>query len=150
MTSVAESMNILNVVTSRSNNYIPLDHRKCPICQTIQQKSTKINQIAEKLGFETKQIKYCPFHYKLIKILSMFKDSNAKRIFRATVDEKTIKINFGCQNDEKKATILIIIPRKGGFISVVVNGRLYKNVSPEILGIFTPKELDVINQYLSE
>ncbi len=136
--------------------YLPLDSRKCPICQSLQAKRQKALEVAEKLGLDSPKIpKYCTFHYKLLQIFKIKKTPNAERIFNVNTSEKSINVVFGYKNNEAKATILVVIPKKTTkdgkrTVSVVAGGKLFNNIDPSILNLFEPTELDIIMSFFDD
>jgi hypothetical protein len=128
---------------------IGLDSRKCLFCARIRERAKAKAELLRRMGTPEQEIaklekqKYCPFHFKVMKILTL-RRTKAERIFSVTESEKTFRVNFGYKNSHSKATLLLIIPKfKGKFI--VMAGGLPFYTTYEILNLFTTKEL----QYLT-
>jgi len=128
---------------------VGLDSRKCPFCAKIRERAKAKAKLLRRMGVPNKEIaklekqKYCPFHFKVMKIQTLKKD-RAERIFSVTESEKTFRVNFGYKNTHSKATLLLIIPKFKGKL-IVMAGGLPFYTTHEILNLLTTKEL----QYLS-
>jgi hypothetical protein len=128
---------------------VGLDSRKCPFCAKIREQAKAKAKLLRRMGAPEQEIaklekqKYCPFHLKVMKILTL-RRTRAERIFSVNESEKTFRVNFGYKNSHSKATLLLIIPKFKGKFIVMANGCSFYTTH-EILNLFTTKEL----QYLT-
>jgi hypothetical protein len=124
---------------------IGLDSRKCPFCARIREQAKAKAELLKRMGTPEQEIvklekqKYCPFHLKVMKILTL-RRTKAERIFSVTESEKTFRVNFGYKNSHSKATLLLIIPKFKGRLIVMAGGPPFYTTH-EILNLFTTQEL---------
>jgi hypothetical protein len=142
------------VVNVENGGKIGLNASSCPVCRAIAEKNAKKAELLKMLGYpedivkKTENQKLCDLHLKILRMYKIAKMNGAERIFKIT-NGKNVRVHFGYKAGDKRSTLLLTINANGKMF-IVANGRIYNNLDPQILNLFSTGELEKISKAIQK